>query len=419
MSATTTTRTAKTAVILVPGFFGFGTFGRAKEEGERKGTLERSAQAGAIDPTRIQYFARVADVLKETLGGEDEVLYIGHEPSPTGPLVVRATELHEQIKTQLAKGVTRVHLIGHSTGGVDARLVANRGYALPNVSTLERDEVISRIASIMTVSAPFHGAPVAEYFDGRRGENVMMLLSLLSVLTTTRELRLTGRVALLAAMILRRFGSLTKPEDLVIPTFLAGVDPGTATQIQGFLAKIISDHRALFDLSPAQTRQRGEHLTATDHPGIRSFVTSAPRPPGYLASFFSRDAPLLRMLYAYAYRRAMPTASASARAQFPKGPWIGGDAATQDAIANEAGVNDGVVPAASQTIDGRAEAILLADHLDVVGHYDDDGGGGTFFKSGAAFDDARFREFWTKVATTMQAVAASSLASGASISATS
>ena len=53
------------------------------------------------------------------------------------------------------------------------------------------------------------------------------------------------------------------------------------------------------------------------------------------------------------------------------------------------------MPAWSQTLDGRAEGIVLGDHLDVIGHYE--AAGATFLKSGSKFDDNRFRSLWERV----------------------
>ena len=59
--------------------------------------------------------------------------------------------------------------------------------------------------------------------------------------------------------------------------------------------------------------------------------------------------------------------------------------------------SDGVVPAVSQTLDGRAAGIVLADHLDVIGHYSG-GPGVPIFKSGSDFDGTRFGALWIDVA---------------------
>ena len=77
---------------------------------------------------------------------------------------------------------------------------------------------------------------------------------------------------------------------------------------------------------------------------------SAPRPP-------CRVRPLLRRHIASDFRPRT----------FPKGPWIAACAAgtEREAVEDAPRANDGIVPASSQTLDGRAARIVLADHLDV------------------------------------------------------
>ena len=55
------------------------------------------------------------------------------------------------------------------------------------------------------------------------------------------------------------------------------------------------------------------------------------------------------------------------------------------------------MPVSSQTLTGRAARIVLADHLDVVGHYESRGNT-TLFKSGADFGQRQFEELWRFVA---------------------
>src|SRR5262245_51385438 len=101
------------AVVLVPGLFGFGSFG----EGENQ----------------IRYFDQVvANIARFT--GLDERRFVVHEPGPAEPLAWRVRSLHDHVTQVLAAGlpagpVERVHLIGHSTGGVDVRLLMNERYA--------------------------------------------------------------------------------------------------------------------------------------------------------------------------------------------------------------------------------------------------------------------------------------------------
>jgi hypothetical protein len=78
-------------------------------------------------------------------------------------------------------------------------------------------------------------------------------------------------------------------------------------------------------------------------------------------------------------------------APVPEGPWIGAARVPVTATSN-----DGIVPAWSQTLDGRAAGLVLGDHLDVIGH--SQAAGATFMRSGSGFDESRFRALWGAVA---------------------
>ena len=72
-----------------------------------------------------------------------------------------------------------MHLIGHSSGGLDARLMVTPGVTLPTAIDVER--LAQRVRTVVTVSTPHYGTPVASFLAGLRGQK---LLELLSVSTT-------------------------------------------------------------------------------------------------------------------------------------------------------------------------------------------------------------------------------------------
>ena len=68
---------------------------------------------------------------------------------------VRGAQWLVHIEAMLAQGLGRkFNLIGHSQGGIDARLVA------------ATKSMTGRIASVVTVSAPHHGSPTAQVVNG-------------------------------------------------------------------------------------------------------------------------------------------------------------------------------------------------------------------------------------------------------------
>jgi triacylglycerol esterase/lipase EstA (alpha/beta hydrolase family) len=94
----------------------------------------------------LDYYFDVADTL--TAAGHDVFTTV---VDPLQTVEVRAERLAEQIDDILAEtGADRVHLIGHSMGGLDARfLVSSLGYG-------------DRVATLTTISTPHLGSRVAD-----------------------------------------------------------------------------------------------------------------------------------------------------------------------------------------------------------------------------------------------------------------
>ena len=346
-------------VLFVPGFFGFGSFGHP-------------------DRPLIEYFARVEDAMLRA--HMRPLRFAVHQPPPAGSLAERVRSLYSRASELMQAGAARLHLVGHSTGGLDARLLANPRYtALP-----ERAELIGRIASVITVSAPIHGTPLARSL----GDVAWVAAPALwfgSILASRGRLRLAGQAAALFNLLKRAALQQPTPTDEVIAQ-LADVDEDTAHQIRRFLADVAADHRLVRDLTPEAMGEVNRSLQGTDVVRPISFVSVSP--PARLSPLTFLSRPLHRLLYDVTYRLARGDPPPDARV--PEGPWIG-----ERHIALLPSSSDGIVPAWSQTLDGHAQAIVLGDHLDVIGHYE--AAGATFLRSGSNFDDARFRALWERV----------------------
>ncbi len=155
----------------------------------------------------------------------------------------------------------------------------------------------------------------------------------------------------------------------------------------------MSDTRILRDLAPERMATLNERLG--DH-GARlvEIVTVAPRPSCTRGGLHALDR---RVVYALCYAGA---ARGDFRPQsFPKGPWIAACApgTERETVEDAPRANDGIVPASSQTLAGHAARIVLADHLDVIGHFEWRWNT-TLFKSGAGFGRREFEELWRFVA---------------------
>ncbi len=371
------------AVILVPGLFGFDSFGDP--------------------PDRISYFDRVADQLAAATGW-DSKRFLVHKPSPTGPLWLRVSSLYQTIGETLAtpidgRVVDRVHLIGHSTGGVDIRLLTNTHYAWPGgPSAAQRQKMRSRIASVIPVSAPLHGTPIARRLRGAM-EFIVPDLFLLSILAKRQTaVRIPEQLLLVYTSLLQAVS--TGGAGAGALRFLGGIPPAAAKEVQDFLDRIIASHPLIHELTPVALADLNAAIAGGDFEPIDCFVTVAPRPAVWDGIVAGLGIPKLQWaIYAFSYWATLPE-DGEQRA-FPKGPWVGADALAAELATDTA--TDGVVPAASQTVDGRATGIVAGDHLDVVGHFESPTfDGTTVFKSGADFDDDRFAALWNAVAAVLQ-----------------
>ena len=256
-------------VLFIPGFFGFGSFGE-------------------VNSPFIEYFARVQEALLRTL--PSKVRFLVHEPPPTGALDERVRSLHATfLKTE-----GRVHLVGHSAGGLDARLFANARYNSPAKPLFER------LGTVITLSAPFHGTPLARRL--LLGADLAMPgLWFASILASRRKLRLAGQAGALYRLFKKLALRKTTPTDDFIAAF-AGVDDGTAQQVKRFLREVSRDHPLVADMIPESMTSLHREIAAFDFPRIHSFVTVSPKPGwGPRDALALATAPAQRLLYDATY----------------------------------------------------------------------------------------------------------------------
>jgi triacylglycerol lipase len=368
-------------VFLVPGFFGFANLGDVRYFGHVRAFLGEAL-------ARLGVAARVHVV----------------RTYPTASLPRRAGRLAATL-ARTARGAGPVHLIGHSSGGLDARLLLTPGVRLApgrRRGAIDVEEVAARVEAVVTVSTPHHGTPVASFLTGMLGQRILRLLSL-STIYVLRFGRLPLSVVLklgaVFALLDRQVGLRTALLDQLFSQLLSDFTPARRRAIERFFHDVGDDQALLTQLT--LEGMDVFNATAPDRPGVRygSVVTRARRPGlgTALAAGLDPSAQATHAIYAALYQVA-----ARGRRGFLPAPAPAQAAALRSAWGAVPGpkANDGLVPTLSQPW-GEVIHAADADHHDVLGHFADASRRPPHFDwlaSGSRFDRAGFEAAWTAVA---------------------
>lgn len=320
------------------------------------------------------YFAHVARALKERFaaaghGLETHVVDV----APTASIRRRAVRLAELIASTAgadpsSDGGSPLHILGHSTGGLDARLVASPSARLPIAG--EKLGWMPRLKSITTMSTPHYGTPLASFFATVSGQRMLYAVSALTFIALS-----VGAPPLAAASALvvaigqldrAVLGMELKILDRTTDALMKALEPAQSREVRDFLDAISKDQGAMVQLMPEAMDlfQSG----VEDRPGVvyQSTVAAAPPPSArrlaraMLSPWRALSSTLFTTLYGITgrldenYPCAPDDANEQLRALFAELP-------TPRA-------NDGVVPTRSQ-LWGKVVWAGAADHLDVLGHF--------------------------------------------------
>ena len=363
-------------IYLVPGFFGFASLGD------------------------LAYFGHVVPFLEVACAERGIPISVRAVPTePTSSLPRRAAHLF-QVIAATAGDAGPIHLVGHSSGGLDARLLVAPGVALPDVEDVER--IARRVASVVTVSTPHHGTPLAAFFTGLLGQRLLRLASLATVhvlrfghLPLAVLLRLGG----IFARLDRNVGLNSALLDELFGSLLADFSTERRLELEGFLDQVGRDAALLLQLTP--DGMDVFNAATRDRPGVRygSVVTQARAPSVATALDTGLDpsAQATHALYSALYRLAA----------FRPGVRLPALGRAQARVLRRAydtaptrRANDGIVPTLSQPW-GEVIHAARADHLDIVGHFADAGHAPPHFDwltTGSHFDRAGFEAAWRAVA---------------------
>jgi hypothetical protein len=361
------------AIYLIPGFFGFANLGR------------------------LRYFVHVDQFLRERCAerGIDARVHVVHT-HPTASLPARAALVLETLARTLGRNEV-AHLIGHSTGGVDARLAVAPGVDLPTDANVQR--LAGRVRNVVGVSSPHHGTPLAASLTSLRGQRTLALLSLAtSYVLRFGSLPLTALLGLAAVFLPAESGREGTLLDDLSQRLLADFSVTRRRAVARLIREVGEDQSLLLQLTPEAMNLFD--ATVRDRAGVRyGCVVTRSRPPSVgttVAAGLDPGAQAIHAIYAAIYRTSAKTPEASARPA---------DAAQRRALRRAyrklpgAHANDGIVPTRSQ-VHGRVIAAVRGDHLDVIGHFNDPSTDPPHFDwltTGSGFDRARFESVWNGV----------------------
>jgi hypothetical protein len=363
------------------------------------------------------YFAHVErELVARFAAAGHELVPHAIDELPTASIRRRATRLAEIVAQ--TSGSDPVHLLGHSTGGLDARLVASpatRGIPDSALAWLPR------LGSVTTMNTPHFGTPLAGYFATANGQRVLAALSILTVAGLS-----LGAQPLAAASVLlgfvrgadRAFPFKLQMLDRAMGSVVGLVDDARSPEIRTFLTAIEDDQGSMLQLSPAAMDLVVAGFADRDGVTYQSTVSMSPSPkPRRWIETIGHPWRAVSLALFFALHRITAVHDKRYPCAAMRGelPWAGDAAETllANAFSTAPGLdaNDGVVPIRSQP-HGTIVWAGLGDHLDVLGHYWDPRDSDDvapelrhrdWLASGSGFDDKAFATLMDAVATGMLA----------------
>lgn len=375
-------------VVLIPGFLGFSKLADFSYFAATVGTAIADSLAERVPERRVPVHA--------------------FETVPAGSLRERQGALIKQLKTLRAQyPQAHLHLVGHSTGGLDAELLlraANPDWGHGYDS--ETLDIRRAIRSVTTIAAPLAGtslarSPLARFFAINSLTDVLQ--APLDLLLFQGPSALLGGVARVLALFLSDESARSLSEAL-----LHSGAPGMTYVLSLVLKRALIAELAPEKLAKILTRA-AEDGTLQSIRRAR-FVTVARREPQ------PSDAGLAGLLFRFLYdntageAKADPEALVAAQAlqglvALPGFQIIG----VQPTPPIDVRANDGIVdtvrqilPSSQATISAELRhvaALVIADHIDVVGYFPlKDGRDNGFLTSGSRFREPELQQLYAAVA---------------------
>jgi len=320
------------------------------------------------------YFAHLERALAVRFGEAGVPLHMEVvQTPPTASIALRAQVLAEQVARTANDQDGPIYLLGHSTGGLDARLLVSPGTQLPL-----RDEALawrSRVRGVVCMNTPHYGTPLAGYFTTVAGTRMLYALSLLTVTSLSLgKLPLTAFAGLVAGVgaIDDKLGIDIHLLDQLTEYTLRFVGERGRGEMHDYLEHVRNDQGGIVHLMPEVMELF--NAAVSDHPDVRygCIATAAPAPGPRRVLGLVRNPMSAMSLAVYTTVHGV---SSRADARYPYAqPDDAQRSMLQRGLGREptAATVDGIVPTLSML---WRELLWCgeADHLDVMGHFRDDG----------------------------------------------
>ncbi len=342
------------------------------------------------------YFAHLERALKDAFArrGHELELHIV-DAQPTASVRRRANRLAERIASTAGEDDGPIHLVGHSTGGLDARLVASPSYRVP---AAREGNWIHRVRSVSTLSTPHYGTPLASFFATVSGQKVLYAMSAFTVVALSLGAIPLSLLSTLGGGVLRSTSALgieLRMIEKISEGVLGLLGPSAREEVSEYLKAIKEDQGGVIQLTPEAMDlfQAG----VEDREGVRYQCTVSMVEPTKPSTFL-RNLINPAKVASMALFSALNNITARYDPRYPCAAPFAGVVAEEQLVrtfGRSPGVraNDGIVPLRSQ-IWGEVVWAGYADHLDVLGHYGGDasapGPHRDWLHSGAAMNDAKF-----------------------------
>lgn len=339
------------------------------------------------------YFVHLDAGIRQRLraaGREVEVHVV--DAHPTASIRRRAVKLCTKISAT-AGGDGPIHLVGHSTGGLDARLITS-----PSVNLRGAVGVpgwTDRIRSVTCINTPHYGTPLASFFATVSGQRLLYALSALTVTALSLgapPLAISSSLVAALGGIDHALGIKLRIIDSLTDRVVRVLDNASSNDLRAYLRLLRDDQGALIQLSPESMDlfQAGVEARSSVHyqctasyapsPGVVHWARSLLTPWSHLSVPIFATVHRLTSLQSETYPCAPPEGHADRELERMLGH------------VPPPAANDGIIPVRSQ-VWGKLVWAGQGDHLDVVGHFQAERGDGShidWLSSGSGFDEGRF-----------------------------